>query len=441
MQSESGRSIRIPEAVVQDIWARQLFDRLELQTTDGRKVRIVNPGRHNRDAGPDFLAAQVVIGRLRWFGDVEIHLSSGIWNEHGHQHDPRYNNVVLHVSLMRDFWTGDLRRKDGTILPEIILDDYLTSSIISLMHELSRTDGQSIPCASGLASVEVNIVRQWIYRLARVRIEKRMADHAHASAHSRRGQLVKMIFRALGYSKNADAMERLYFLASPFFKDVGVDELPALLLGIADLLPDSDRLNHGASHVRVDRYKLVNCFAGLAERLSLPAMNAVEWNYFRLRPASFPDARIRQAASIVSLMKLSDTYLTYPSIRKTILSANPLRQLRKIFSKPAWAPADCPLPGQTKIDRLIINAVAPFVLVESVLSRDEGTANAMLSVLSSLPAEKDSVTKVFESLGIANTDAYFSQGLHELRREYCSNLKCLTCDIGTHLLHSSHNRR
>lgn len=43
------------EAFLQYIWGQRLYRSAEQMTTDGRKVEILNPGRLNTDAGPDFL--------------------------------------------------------------------------------------------------------------------------------------------------------------------------------------------------------------------------------------------------------------------------------------------------------------------------------------------------------------------------------------------------
>ena len=41
------------------VWQNRHYDFLNLKTTDGRNVKVVFPGYHNHDAGPDFLQAVV----------------------------------------------------------------------------------------------------------------------------------------------------------------------------------------------------------------------------------------------------------------------------------------------------------------------------------------------------------------------------------------------
>ena len=61
------------EQLLHYTWKHKLLPLKELSTTDGRSVEIVDPGLHNRNAGPDFFNAKVKIGGTLWVGNVEIH--------------------------------------------------------------------------------------------------------------------------------------------------------------------------------------------------------------------------------------------------------------------------------------------------------------------------------------------------------------------------------
>ena len=70
------------------IWENKLFHADSQLTEDGEPLRIVNPGRHNTHAGPDFFDARIQIGDTLWAGNIEIHLKASEWNRHGHHIDP-----------------------------------------------------------------------------------------------------------------------------------------------------------------------------------------------------------------------------------------------------------------------------------------------------------------------------------------------------------------
>ena len=90
----------VSERHVQAIWYDGTLRPGELRTAGGTPVRVVDPGRWNLEAGPDFLDAVLEIGddlrRVR--GDVEIHVRATDWAAHGHGRDPAYAGVVAHVT-------------------------------------------------------------------------------------------------------------------------------------------------------------------------------------------------------------------------------------------------------------------------------------------------------------------------------------------------------
>jgi hypothetical protein len=91
-----------PEKLLQKIWLRGDFDRLAAPLNDGRRVRIVHPGKWNLLGGPDFTAARVRFSDTpdhETTGDVELHLRAADWDAHGHARDPAYDRVMLHVVL------------------------------------------------------------------------------------------------------------------------------------------------------------------------------------------------------------------------------------------------------------------------------------------------------------------------------------------------------
>ena len=87
----------LKEELLHFLWKTRRVDLNGLQTTDGEPVQILKIGIHNHNAGPDFLNGKARIGNTEWNGHIEFHLKSSDWNNHKHQEDARYNNVILHV--------------------------------------------------------------------------------------------------------------------------------------------------------------------------------------------------------------------------------------------------------------------------------------------------------------------------------------------------------
>jgi hypothetical protein len=112
----------IAERVVQKIWLRRDFDATAIRLLDGRSLEIHRTGNWNLLAGPDFRGARLSIGGREVAGDVEVHFHASDWRAHGHDLDPAYDGVVLHVVM---FAPSDAqavaRSRRGEPLPTLVL--------------------------------------------------------------------------------------------------------------------------------------------------------------------------------------------------------------------------------------------------------------------------------------------------------------------------------
>ncbi len=115
-----------PEKLLQKIWLQGLFDTHGARLRDGRRLEVLAPGRWNLLGGPDFRAARLRIDGVETAGDVEVHFHSADWMHHGHDRDPAYEGVVLHVVLFepRTGWAPP-RTLGGRVLPELVLLPWL----------------------------------------------------------------------------------------------------------------------------------------------------------------------------------------------------------------------------------------------------------------------------------------------------------------------------
>ena len=87
-----------PERLLQTIWQHQRLLREQLKTLDGTPARILHPGFRSVEGGPDFRGAVVQLGDgSAQTGDIEVDLRSSGWHAHGHDRNPAFQNVILHV--------------------------------------------------------------------------------------------------------------------------------------------------------------------------------------------------------------------------------------------------------------------------------------------------------------------------------------------------------
>ncbi len=437
----------LPEALIQDLWQHANYGRADLRTTAGAQIHVVQTGLTNSNGGPDFLGAHVRLDDTLWIGDVEIHRSSVEWFRHGHHRDHRYNSVILHVTLLSDLWTGTVVRQDGTVVPELVLSRYLNSRLRTLLYRF-RNDTRPDPlCRSDLPSTPRSVRRNTVKRMARARLRKRRSACLEAldRTHDIDELLYRYVFMALGHAKNTQPMqllaERIPLATARAVRDS--HRLEAVFLGTAGLIPDPQDVTGSAyaqSYVRRLR-KL--CAAGDMAPRAL-AMPAVQWQYFRLRPANFPPLRIAQGCALIREGLLGQPEWLSITLVKSASAEDFLSACRRSLQPRLhefWdthyrlereSPMHNPTIGESRINHVIINAILP--LASAVAQRNWPITEHLDKLLSLIPAEDDEVTRKFTDAGMAARTAADSQGLHELYGSLCRKHGCLRCLIGRHIL-------
>lgn len=446
----SGGVPEIREEVIQDIWHRQEFETEDLTTTTGERITVIDPGSPNVDSGPDFRQARVEIDELQWFGDIEIHRTPSGWYEHGHDRDPRYNRVVLHVSLHVTETSDRLRREDRSILPELVLEPYLSTPVRRLLYQFYNRSSQTVYCASSWKQVPASLRLGWIRRLGLERLQAHKqqlaADYmVHGDLHL---VLYRHLFRALGYAKNDRAMlslvDRVPFEVAHDYRDAPV-ALEALFLGMAGLLSGGATPN--AFEDETARYieDLRGYFEEMFERIDRPPMDPTAWQFFRLRPANFPTLRIVQGAALLQ----RDRLLQGDSIgllTEAVEADNPvgaLRSLLRVELTGFWTdhirleqrtkPRN-PTLGKTRADTIAVNVLLPTVLLYAEQQEDVALMDRVTEAYRRFPAGSDRIVRRFEAMGTTPTNAQETQGIHQLYRTRCSKARCLECAIGRYVL-------
>ncbi len=455
LHEPDARVQHIPEAVVQDLWQGLRFRHADLRTSGGDPVEVWHPGSLNTDAGPDFTGARLHVGGLCWSGDVEVHRTSGEWVEHRHNEDPRYDRVVLHVTLVPDRYTGRLRRSDGTVLPEVVLYPRLQDSLRALLHRFYAAPTPDLPCARQWSDAPEAMRRALVRACGRERLTVRRAALAEAflatpdpSAGS--GQALDQLLwertlRALGYAKNAEPMERLARRVPLRRLRTLTDlrDIEALLFGAAGLLPST-----GIEDRETERYvaDLRARFERLAAADPVRPMNPTAWTRARLRAPSLPARRIAQAAALAAPGGLLHRD-PVAHLAEAARSERPLAALRSLLTEttPAefWTthvrldrackPMSAGL-GRSRADDILLNAVLPLLLLHAEQSGDIPLDVRVADLYRQLPASSDEVTRRFERLGTSPQSALEAQGLHQLYRTRCAEGRCLTCPVGQWLV-------
>lgn len=110
----------------------------------GGSYRILQPGKRNGGPGPDYVGALVSFpdGRL-CRGDVEIHLHRAGWYRHSHQWDPRYGELILHVTAYGPFRPVELDQRRWVPTVSLPAEGAVTAAPCELIpSSLARFPGQ-----------------------------------------------------------------------------------------------------------------------------------------------------------------------------------------------------------------------------------------------------------------------------------------------------------
>lgn len=418
------------EEFLQFIWKNSLFSQTGLTTVNGLPVKIVHPGKLNTDAGPDFFNASIKIGDTLWAGNVEIHLRSSDWLLHGHQNDPGYNNVILHVVLEND---KEITLPNGISLPVLILpvDDHLFENYRELLSEHNWP-----ACHRNISSIDaifrfVAFDALLVERLSgkTLSIEKLLNDNRNNWNET----FHQLLAKNFGFKTNAlpfEMLARCTPLSILAKHKKNLFQTEAILFGQSGLLNEELLGDDYFLNLR-DEYSY------FSKKYQLKGMESYLWKFMRLRPANFPTIRIAQFASLVHQ---SESLLS-----RLVEESNPKRVLDffNVKASPYW---DChyrfnllsPIGekhlGESSRNNIVINTIVPFLFVYGERNNIPELKQRSLDLLEMLPPESNSIIKRWIEIGIPARNAFDSQALIQLKNGYCEPKKCLKCMLSTKVI-------
>ncbi|MGB2170960.1 MAG: DUF2851 family protein [Flavobacteriaceae bacterium] len=415
------------------VWKHQKFPPSQLTTTTNEAVRIVHPGRYNASDGPDFLEAQIIIDGIKWVGSLEIHLKSSDWYRHNHQNDTRYDNVILHVVWEDDI---DVCRRDGTLVPTLVLSEYIPQNTIQQLRYFFSQKTSFIPCEEQLKQMPLPLFLLWKERLYIERLETKSSDIQSLlkwTNNDWEGVLFILLARNFGLNINGEAFGQIA-KSIPFSVVRKIREarkdLEALFLGQAGLV-NSDTPTQYAK-------ELWERFSYLRHKFSLPQPEGVRLNFSGLRPPNFPTIRwVQLAALYANSAQLFSKFYSRNRIQTSWLKeieVSPFWETHYTFSKSS-AKRSKPL-SERFIDLLKINTLIPFYFsFEKAMCNDP--SEIIIDWIREIKGEENTITQGFVKIGGSNATALDSQAYIHLKKNYCNLKKCLLCAVGVHLLNHS----
>ena len=412
------------------VWQFKKFDSNKLFTTASEVVVIENLGLLNTNAGPDFFNAKLKIGQQLWAGNIEIHLKSSDWYLHNHEIDKTYDSVILHVVWEHDV---EIFRKDNSTLPTLELKNYIDKDAIVGYEKLFSQKQKWINCEDHIKFTNTFLLNNWLEKIYIERLENKcilINELLLSSKNNWEAVFFKLLCKNFGLKVNGEGFFQ-WSNQTPFHvvrkQQHSVEDLEALFFGQANLL-NSNFQDHYPKMLQ-QKYMF------LKQKFNLDSTTA-QIHFFRLRPNNFPTLRLSQLAVL---------YYKHSNLFLKLMQAEQLETIYGIFDiettdywKTHYTFEKSSKTSQKKltrafIDLLIINTIIPLKFAYQK-SKGVESFEHLYEVLRQIQPEKNTLVDGFLNLGIHVKSAFDTQGLIQLKSNYCDKNNCLHCAIGNNIL-------
>ena len=401
----------MPEIILHYIWQQGLAKQYPQFTTDGRKVEIMDVGKHNLEAGPDFRNARLRIFNreetqyVEVVGNIEIHVLSSDWFSHKHQLNPAYDNIIMHVVKKAD---KQIFNTHGDALDQMELSipcnrDWVTEWLQTAkgMDEALMTHR----CSMQLLKKNGLLTDNWKQTMLMRRLTCKTESIERLLALNRndwRQAFYICLAHYFGFHTNGVPFEMLakqtpLSVLNKHRSDLF--QLEAILLGQSGLLePPYAVLSEETERMRQE-------YLFLQHKFGLQPILGSSWKKGYLRPQNAPETRLRQFAKLI----YNSEFLFSKIIDTTDINA-----LRELFAATGM--------GRDSIDILLINVVVPFKYAY-------GLQEQALNLIHAIPAENNRIIRQWQMLGQVVQSAADTQALIHLYQTCCEDGKCLDCEV------------
>ncbi|MDA0323358.1 MAG: DUF2851 family protein [Verrucomicrobia bacterium] len=415
------------ERHLQCVWYDAALRPAAIATHDGQGVTVIDPGRWNLEAGPDFLDARLETASGARRGDVEIHIRPQDWVHHGHSADPNYANVAAHVSYYETSIESDL-------LPDGALQIGLESQLdFDSGFSFESIDISAYPySAHPLATAIAEEVSTWHPDEIEGFLDAAGAERIRLKAEALRISIASLgadqavystLMGALGYKNNAAAMRLLAnrVPALELYEETEGDPQAcyAVLMAVSGLLPEqlpapADRASRG--FIR----GLWNVWWKQAEPWNDRTLSESIWKLGGLRPPNHPRRRLAAAASLICQNpRMGEVVESFSrnsaeewlhDAKAWLHISGPIAYWRNHLSLGGNIhPRGVALIGQGRAAAIISNLLIPYVALHDAKFAEE-------QLLRHLPAEEDNTLirqAALNLLGHDHNPAMYHLGLRQ----------------------------
>ncbi len=265
------------------LWKYSLYDADKLFDADGNRISVIHPGEYNRDSGPDFFNARISVAGTVWAGNIEIHTRASHFDNHGHQNDPAFDNVILHVVAEIDKKVFNTKGEE-ILTAEISFDPLLYEKYTSLVN-----NPYLIACQGQINKLDTFLVRHWLSSLVVERLKNKsemIFKILSETGNDWEETFYRLLSRYFGFRINTEPFEMLA-TALPFriirkHAD-NLFQIEALLFGTAGMLEEGlfrEALSDEYYRSLIKEYRI------LSAKYSLRPVHGWIWKFSRLPPSN-----------------------------------------------------------------------------------------------------------------------------------------------------------
>jgi hypothetical protein len=438
-----------PEKLLQTIWQQQRLRRDQLRTLDGQPLRVLHPGFASVEGGPDFRGAVLRFGAAAPVsGDVEIDVRDTGWRAHGHDQNPAFKHVLLHV-----VWEG---KSSSARPPTLSLRDVLDAPLPELSMQLEPLSLRTLPesslgkCCAPLRELEAAALQTLLREAAQVRLHNKAAQFRARAQHVGWEQsLWEGLFRALGYKHNSWPMQQLAESRSRWMAGATSPlTIQSRLLGLSGLLPVE--LQRSRSTTAEYLRRIWDSWWREQDAFSNDILPRSLWRLHGLRPANHPQRRLALAAHWAqdeTLVARIESWCQSPIPDGLLLAS-----LTKIFAvkrddfwfwhwtfRSARLKKPQPLLGENRSTDLAVNVVLPWLLARAASGQNARLCQEISRRYHAWPAAEDnSVLKLARQRLLGNSPglavgfktAGAQQGLLQVVRDFCDHTPATCAGCG-----------
>lgn len=352
---------RIPsELELQARWFAGDFGR-DFQTTAGERLKIIQFGFWNREAGPDFREAAVQIeDREVAHGDIEIDLLDRNWESHGHATSPAFDRTVLHIFAEKgasDFFT---RTSQNRNVPQIRLD--LTKLNDTIADVAVAHAGR---CVAPLKNMEPDRVMSILEAAAQFRLRRKTNRfRQRMEVHGRDETLFQAMGEALGYKQNRLAFTLLTQRLPMTLLRRHAHDAEAMLFGVASFL-NTRNVTGSRPATRTYLRSLWDRWWKHREQFTRLCLSPGLWKLGGARPANHPQRRLGALAALLQNWKaFSQIFADADAVARF------LSNLRHDFWSNHYTlttpqtPQPIALIGDSRVADILANVIYPFALTD-----------------------------------------------------------------------------